>query len=173
VRLSLDQDPRFDFHRWPAHWRLLQVAAMQTVPFVPVSHPCVERLIGILRRAYWDWVYFWNQREWERKLEQFKNYYHGHRGPQGVAGKTPNEVANAQAPPRATTFQKYTWQSHGNGLFELPIAAGVPLRQAQHGQFPKKCVHHIPRRIFGRCEWGQILRQRMCRSPALPIAEQI
>ena len=34
---NLGPDPRFDFHRWQASLRILGVAAMTTVPNVPVS----------------------------------------------------------------------------------------------------------------------------------------
>ena len=123
VRLSLDHDPLFQFRQWQANLRILLVEAIQTVPYVPVSHPFIERLIGTLRREYLDWVLFWSQRDLEQKLEAFKNYYNRHRVHQGLAGKTPEEAASAQATPQPTNYQKYAWQSHCNGLFELPITA--------------------------------------------------
>jgi len=46
-----------------------------------------------------------------------------HRVHQGLDGETPGEVANAETPAPPASFQNYTWQSHCNGLFELPIAA--------------------------------------------------
>jgi hypothetical protein len=39
------------------------------------SHPFVERLIGTIRREYRDHVFFWNDRNLERKLVDFANYY--------------------------------------------------------------------------------------------------
>ena len=48
TRLSTDHDPLFQFHRWPANLRLLDVERVQTVPLVPWSHPFVEQLIGTL-----------------------------------------------------------------------------------------------------------------------------
>ena len=49
--LSSDHDPLYRFHQWQANLRILEVAAIKTVPYVPLSHPFVERLIGTIRRA--------------------------------------------------------------------------------------------------------------------------
>ena len=83
----------------------------------------IERLIGILRREYLDWVLFWSQRDLEQKLAAFKNYYNRHRVHQGLAGKTPHEAAYSPAPRQPANSWKCTWQSQCNGLFNLPIAA--------------------------------------------------
>jgi putative transposase len=48
--LSTDNDPLDRFHQWQANLRVLEVTEIETVPYVPVSHPFVERLIGTLRR---------------------------------------------------------------------------------------------------------------------------
>jgi transposase InsO family protein len=50
--LSSDNDPLFLFERWKANLRILDVAEIKTVPYVPLSHPFVERLIGTIRREY-------------------------------------------------------------------------------------------------------------------------
>ena len=46
TRLSADHDPLYRFHQWQANLRVLRVSAVKSVPYVPVSHPFVERLIG-------------------------------------------------------------------------------------------------------------------------------
>jgi len=48
--LSSDHDPLFHFHQWQANLRMLGVTEIKTVPYVPLSHLFVERLITILRR---------------------------------------------------------------------------------------------------------------------------
>jgi transposase InsO family protein len=53
-RLSTDHDPLFRFHRWLANLRVLEIEEVKSVPYVPVSHPFVERLIGTVRREYLD-----------------------------------------------------------------------------------------------------------------------
>lgn len=122
VRLSLDHDPLFKFKRWQANLRVLEIEPMGTVPYVPVSHPFIEGLIGTIRREYLDRCLFWNVHDLEQKLATFRSYYNQSRVHQGLAGDTPEEMAGAHAPQQASLYN-YTWQSHCNGLFQLPIAA--------------------------------------------------
>jgi len=58
--LSSDRDPLFRFHRSLANLRILEVEEIKSIPFVPVSHPFVERLIGTIRREFLDHVLIWN-----------------------------------------------------------------------------------------------------------------
>jgi len=44
--LSTNNDPLYRFHQWQANLRVLEVAEIKTVPYVPLSHPFIERLIG-------------------------------------------------------------------------------------------------------------------------------
>ena len=46
--LSSDHDPLYRFHQWEAYLRVLSVEQVKTIPYVPLSHPCVGRLIGTL-----------------------------------------------------------------------------------------------------------------------------
>jgi hypothetical protein len=57
--LSSDHDPLYQFHQWQANLRILEVTEIKTVPYVPQSHPYVERLIGAIRREYLDYRLFW------------------------------------------------------------------------------------------------------------------
>src|SRR6202041_3444697 len=59
--LSSDNDPLYRFHQWQANLRILEVTEIKSIPFVPLSHPFVERLIGTLRREYLDHMLFWSQ----------------------------------------------------------------------------------------------------------------
>jgi hypothetical protein len=43
--LSTDNDPLYRFHPWQANLRVLEVVEIKTVPYVPLSHPFVERLV--------------------------------------------------------------------------------------------------------------------------------
>ena len=47
-----------EFHQWQANLRVLEVTEIKTVPYVPLSHPFVERLIGAVRREYLDRTLF-------------------------------------------------------------------------------------------------------------------
>jgi len=46
--LSTHHDPLFRFHRWLANLRVLEIEEIKPIPYAPVSHPFVERLIGII-----------------------------------------------------------------------------------------------------------------------------
>jgi hypothetical protein len=58
--LSSDHDPLYQFHQWKANLRVLEVMEIKTIPYMPLSHPFVERLIGTVRREYLDRTLFWN-----------------------------------------------------------------------------------------------------------------
>ena len=50
--LSSEHDPLYRFHQWQANLRVLGVTEIKTIPYVLLSHPFVERLIGTVRREY-------------------------------------------------------------------------------------------------------------------------
>ena len=92
------------------------------VPYVPLSHPFVERLIGTMRREFLDHVLFWNARDLEHKLADFQVYYNGARGHESLAGETPAVVAGGRSVARAKLSNAH-WVSHCRGLVQLPVAA--------------------------------------------------
>jgi transposase InsO family protein len=119
--LSSDHDPLFEFQRWKANLRILEIKELKTVPYVPLSHPFIERLIGTLRREFLDHVPFWGTRDLERKLLLFKEYYNRERTHTSLDGVTP--TAKAENPARRRLdLVHYRWQSHCRGLFQLPAA---------------------------------------------------
>jgi putative transposase len=120
--LSTDHDPLFRFHRWLANLRVLEIAEIKSVPYAPVSHPFVERLIGTLRREYLDRIFFWNAVDLIRKLGEFREYYNAHRVHRALAGSTPAQRAGAPSPAPAA-LDHYAWRQHCGGLFHTPIAA--------------------------------------------------
>ena len=120
--LSSDNDPLFLYHRWQANLRILDVDEIKTVPYTPLSHPFVERLIGTIRREYLDHTFFWNTQDLERKLDTFIQYYNQYRVHQSLDGDAPDEVSCDHQPLHAK-LGNYSWVSHCNGLFQTPIAA--------------------------------------------------
>src|SRR5215475_9802400 len=66
--LSSDHDPLYQFHQWQANLRVLMVQQIKTVPYVPLSHPFVERLIGTIRREHLDQTLFWTAADLENRL---------------------------------------------------------------------------------------------------------
>jgi putative transposase len=120
--LSSDHDPLFRFHRWLANLRILEVEEIKSVPYIPVSHPFVERLIGTIRREFLDHVLIWNAIDLGRKLEEFRIYYNGNRVHQSLGGSTPGE-RSGEPPPAHAVLDHYAWRYHCRGLFQMPIAA--------------------------------------------------
>jgi hypothetical protein len=86
-----------------------------------VSHPFVERLIGTIRLAYLDRVFFWHAADRARKPEAFRDYYSDHRVHRALAGLTPARFAGALSPSPAA-LDHYGWQQHCRGPFEIPVA---------------------------------------------------
>ena len=98
---STDHDPLFRFHRWLANLRVLEIEEIKSVPYAPVSHPFIERLIGTIRREYLARVFFWNAVDLKQKLEAFTVYYNGSRVHQSLSGSTPAEASGKPPPSRA------------------------------------------------------------------------
>ena len=122
AQISTDHDPLFRFHRWLANLRILEVEEIKSVPYAPMSHPFIERLIGTIRREYLDHTFFWNSIDLRRKLEQFRAYYNGSRVHRSLDGHTPaNRAGNASS--AKANLAHYAWERHCNGLFETPVAA--------------------------------------------------
>src|SRR5215471_2221219 len=91
----------------------------QNVPYVPLSHPFVERLIGTIRREYLDQTLFWTAADLEEKLGTFQDYFNRHRTHSGLEGRLP-EPGGAQTP---LSFGSYQWQQHCRGLYQTLVAA--------------------------------------------------
>jgi putative transposase len=120
--ISSDNDPLFTFQRWRVNLRILGIEEIKSIPYVPLSHPFIERLIGTIRREYLDQVLFWNASDLERKLNEFKEYYNGYRVHAALDAKTPEQVSGdillTPAP-----LDRFAWMSHCRGLFQTPVAA--------------------------------------------------
>jgi putative transposase len=119
--LSSDNDPLFTFRRWRANLRILGIEEIKTIPYVPISHPFIERLIGTIRREYLDQVLFWHAADLERKLNTFKDYYNGHRVHTALKGKTP-ELVSGDIQITPAQLDQFAWMSHCRGLFQTPVA---------------------------------------------------
>ena len=76
--ISSDNDPLYRFHQWQTNLRIQEVTEIKTIPYVPLSHPFVERLIGTLRREYLDHILFWTTADLENKLLDFRTYFNRH-----------------------------------------------------------------------------------------------
>jgi len=121
-RASTDHDPLFRFHRWLANLRVPEIEAIKSVPYAPVSHPFVERLIGTIRREYLDQTFFWNAADLARKLDEFRHYYNAHRVHRSLDGTIPAQRAGASSPIPAS-LDHHAWRQHCHGQSQTPIAA--------------------------------------------------
>jgi putative transposase len=118
-RLSTDNDPLFQDHRWKANLRVLDIMEIKSIPHVPMSHPFLERLIGSVRRELLDQTFFWTATDLENKLRDYQSYYNDHRCHSSRNGATPIASDDGQV----AYIQSYRWKSHCRGLFQLPVAA--------------------------------------------------
>ena len=113
--LSSDNDPLFRYQRWQANLRILEIQEIKTVPYVPLSHPFIERVIGTVRCELLDHVFLWNADELKRKLEGFRQYCNAHRMHISLNGDTPSETAG-EAIGSCANLNRYQWKSHCRGL---------------------------------------------------------
>lgn len=120
--LSHDNAKIFHFHRWEANMRVLGVEELWSVPYVPISHPFIERLIGSVRREYLDHTLFWNKVDLERKLEKYKEYFNNHRVHRAICGQFPKQYSK-EIEVKKANYENYGWESYCNGLFTRPVAA--------------------------------------------------
>jgi putative transposase len=117
--VSSYNDPLYRFHQWQANLRILQVTEIKTIPYVPLSHPFVERLIGTHRREYLDHILFWTTADLENKLLDFRTYFNNHRTHTSREGRTPDTpVSRPIVNPRS-----FRWQPHCRALYQTPVAA--------------------------------------------------
>ena len=120
--LSTDHDPLFEFHRWRANLRVLEIEEVKTIPYVLLSHPFVERLIGTLRREFLHHVPFWGVADLSRKLTAFQDFYNKHRTHVSLDARTP-AIRAGQPESDPIYLSHFGWQSHCRGLFQTPVAA--------------------------------------------------
>ena len=119
--LSSDHDPLFLFERWRANLRILDVVEIKTVPYVPLSHPLVEWLIGTIRCECLDRTLFWTSVDLENKPLEFRNYFNGYRTHTSLEGRTPDQDTSVSRP--LADLHSYRWQSHCQGLYQTSVAA--------------------------------------------------
>ena len=117
--LSSDNDPLFQYHRWQAKLRVLEIEEIKSLPHVPMSHPFVERLIGSVRRELLDQTFFWTANDVENKLRDYPCYYNKYRCHSGRDGIIPvsSDVE------MVIDIDSYRWEKHCRGLFQLPAVA--------------------------------------------------
>ena len=106
--LSSDHDRLYQSHQWQANLRILDIKEIKTVPYVPLSHPFVERLIGTIRRECLDRTLFWTAADLEMKLLEFQRYDNGHRAHAALEGQPPDARPAASA--AQASIHSYGWR---------------------------------------------------------------
>jgi transposase InsO family protein len=117
--ISSDNDPLYRFHQWQANLRILEATEIKSIPYVPLSHPFVERLIGTLRREYLDRMLFWTTADLENKLLDFRTYFNNHRTHTSLEGRTPDTPVSRPI----ANLHSFRWQPHCRNLYQTPVAA--------------------------------------------------
>jgi putative transposase len=117
--VSSDNDPLYRFHQWQANLRILELPQIKSIPYVPLSHPFVERLIGTIRREYLDHLLFWTTADLENKLLDFRTYFNNYRTHTSREGRTPDTPVSRPL----ANLRSFRWQPHCRSLYQTPMAA--------------------------------------------------
>jgi transposase InsO family protein len=99
--------------------RILEVTEIKSIPYVPLSRPFVERLIGTVRREYLDHILFWTTADLENNLLDFRTYFNNHRTHDSLEGRTPDTSVSRPI----TNLRSIRWQPHCRALYQTPVAA--------------------------------------------------
>ena len=105
-------------HQREANLRILEVTEIKTVPYVPLSHPFVERLSGTIRREFLDHTLFWATADLGNKLLDFRRYFSDHRTHTSLEGQTPDTPVSRPV----ANLQSHGWQRHCRDLYHTPMA---------------------------------------------------
>ena len=74
------------------------------------------------RRELPDQTLFWNALDQERKLDSLRQNYDANRDHSSLGGETPAK-ANRNHERQRADISACRWESHGDGLYQLPVAA--------------------------------------------------
>ncbi len=120
-RISTDNDPLFKCQRWEANLRILEIEHIKSIPYTPISHPFVERLIRTIREELLENVLIWNACDLQKKLDAFKDYFNQSRAHAGIDAMTPENKSSGDT--KVLSLSNYKWKKHLHGLVRLPVAA--------------------------------------------------
>ncbi|MFT5451419.1 MAG: putative transposase [Enterobacterales bacterium] len=118
--ISSDNDPLFQFNRWKANLHILEIEEIKSIPFTPISHPYVERIIGTIRRECLDQTLFWNEVDLQNKLNDFTDYCNSHRVHSSLNGSVPTKFREKNTS-KLVNLANFSWHSFYRGLVHLPI----------------------------------------------------
>ena len=87
--ISSDHDPLFEYKRWKANMRILEIKEIKIVREIPVYHPFIERTIQTTKMEYLDRTIFFSSLDLELRLAEFQKYYNEHRAHWSLNSDTP------------------------------------------------------------------------------------
>jgi hypothetical protein len=118
-RVSPDNDPLFQYHRWKANPPVLEIEEITSLPHMPMSHPFVERLIGSIRGSHWIRLYSGLRLTWRTGLANIS-----------VITTSIEAMLDGMARRQLIQAAKISLRSTAiggrsivGGLFQLPVAA--------------------------------------------------
>ncbi len=120
-RISTDNDPLFKFERWQANLRILDIEHIKSIPYTPISHPFVERLIRTIREELLNNIFIWNSCDLQKKLDTYKDYFNQSRSHSAINAMTPENKSSGNK--KVLSLSNYQWKKHLHGLVQLPNAA--------------------------------------------------
>ena len=89
---------------------------MESIPYIPESHPFIERLFRTIRNELLDQTLFWGKQDLQIKLNSFKDYYNDTHGHWGLGQLTPNQQRQTGHKPKNFIEPiANQWQSHCSG----------------------------------------------------------
>jgi putative transposase len=121
--LSTDNDPLFKYWLWQVNLEnYYHIEEIKTVPYIPWSHPFVQRLIGTCCREITDHILFRSEADLQAKLEVFQDCFNSYRVHYSHEGKTPAEMIGERHL-ASIDLRKYGWKPVCGGMYQTPIAA--------------------------------------------------
>jgi len=98
---------------------VLNVVEIKTVPYVPLSHPFVERLIGTITARVSGSAAIPDGGGPRRKTVAVQRLLQRISGSRIAKGQTPIETPAS----KGVDLKAYRWQKHCRGLYQTPTAA--------------------------------------------------
>ena len=138
-----DNDPLYKFHQGQANLRVLEVTQIKSIPYLPLSHPFVERLIRTLRREYLAHMLFCTTADLENKLlfqELLQQPSHAYLAGRANAGCARGPTSS-QSPlvSMATTLSSPLSDTDGCLIWQRLALAAVSVRHRQNFQEIIQC----------------------------------
>ncbi len=118
--LNSHHDPPIIHHRW--NTMLFGMGETDTIPILPLSLPWVEWRMGKVDCNNLGHLPYYNAVDFERELEDFKNFYTLSQLHSPIAENTSAQIDKSSAL-RRSKVDHFAWERHRDELFETPISA--------------------------------------------------